>query len=426
MLTVICIGLLFMSMTIYGQTPSSNSSTSITAPEKVGGFPPFPREISYQGLLTTGSGVPATDGSYTLQFDLFSILSGGVSLWTETQSGVSIQKGVFSARLGSVTPLPNYFYQELYVEVTATAGPGIVGPIVFSPRTKLAATPYSLGPWQSGNNTIYYLYGNVGIGTQSPTEKFTIDGDNDQFFISSTSDGIADVDYQSGSDPVWAVGTGWGGAVDGKTSFFWYNLGEQMSLTSNGELSVRSVSADDTVMAQSFRYTTPQTGYISGSGFTEGRGLTSSESYAYSSGVYNNGTGSQQFEVPLHLPDGVTLNSLNVYVSDADATQEAIASFFQHNLSANTFLPNINSSSGIAFAGGNITLAIAPNIVVNNFQYAYSFQVRLPNTINVHYIGYRATFTYDNPGVATSPKNRPSVDAGRSTIGSAGPASNDR
>ena len=168
-LAVICIALLILSITTYGQTPLSSG---ISEPQKVAGFALFPREILYQGLLTTSSGAPATDGSYTLQFDLFSVLAGGSSLWTETQSGVNVQKGTFSVRLGSVTPLPNYFYEELYVEVTATAGPGIGGSIVFSPRTKLAASPYSLGPWLSSSYDIYFPYGNVGVGTSTPSYRY--------------------------------------------------------------------------------------------------------------------------------------------------------------------------------------------------------------------------------------------------------------
>ena len=68
-------------------------------------FAQVPQKISYQGLLTTTSGTPVTDGSYTLQFDIYDSLAGGTSLWTETQTGVAVQRGTFSVVLGSVTPI---------------------------------------------------------------------------------------------------------------------------------------------------------------------------------------------------------------------------------------------------------------------------------------------------------------------------------
>src|SRR5258708_7348541 len=65
----------------------------------------IPRKISYQGLLTTAVGTPITDGTYSFRFDLYDSLAGGASQWTETQNNDSVQRGTFSAILGSVTPL---------------------------------------------------------------------------------------------------------------------------------------------------------------------------------------------------------------------------------------------------------------------------------------------------------------------------------
>ncbi|TAK61158.1 MAG: hypothetical protein EPO24_06000 [Bacteroidetes bacterium] len=101
----------------------------------------IPNKINYQGLLTSG-GVPVTDGSYTLQFTLYDSLSGGASLWTETQS-VTVTAGTFTATLGSTSALIA-FTQPLFLEMTATAGPSISSPVTFSPRSELLSAPYSL------------------------------------------------------------------------------------------------------------------------------------------------------------------------------------------------------------------------------------------------------------------------------------------
>ncbi|MBI3194455.1 MAG: tail fiber domain-containing protein [Ignavibacteriae bacterium] len=100
----------------------------------------IPNKMNYQGLLTSSS-VPVTDGIYTLQFNLYDSLSGGTSLWTETQS-VSVTSGTFNATLGNVTPLIA-FTKPLYLEMTATAGPSITTPTAFSPRAELVPSPYA-------------------------------------------------------------------------------------------------------------------------------------------------------------------------------------------------------------------------------------------------------------------------------------------
>ncbi|HUL43774.1 MAG TPA: hypothetical protein VLY03_05410 [Bacteroidota bacterium] len=103
-----------------------------------------PNTFSYQGLLTTTAGTPVVDGNYKLQFDLFTDSIGGSSFWTEVDSSVSVHRGTFSALLGSATALPDSFHRPLYLQVTAVSGPGIGGPVAFSPRTGLKSTPYAL------------------------------------------------------------------------------------------------------------------------------------------------------------------------------------------------------------------------------------------------------------------------------------------
>ncbi len=171
---VICSGSL-VAQQVSGTVPDAGSARQTN---ESAGFTPFPREISYQGLLTTSAGVPAADGTYDLQFDLFYFPVGGGTLWTETHSGVTVSKGTFTVRLGSITTLPNFFYEINYLEVSALAGPGISGTVTFSPRTQLTAAAYALGPWQTNNYDIYVPYASVGIGTASPTEKLHIANGN--------------------------------------------------------------------------------------------------------------------------------------------------------------------------------------------------------------------------------------------------------
>lgn len=64
----------------------------------------IPRTLSYQAVLTDNGGAPKPDGAYTITFRLYPSAGGGAVLWTETQT-LQVKRGLFSAVLGSVTPI---------------------------------------------------------------------------------------------------------------------------------------------------------------------------------------------------------------------------------------------------------------------------------------------------------------------------------
>jgi hypothetical protein len=94
---------------------------------------PVPRVISYQGLLTDGSGRPL-EGSYSITFKLF---DGATEIWMENHTSVSLHNGVFQVMLGVCEPLPGLASARCSVEVKV-AGETI------SPRFALASVPYAL------------------------------------------------------------------------------------------------------------------------------------------------------------------------------------------------------------------------------------------------------------------------------------------
>jgi hypothetical protein len=167
-----------------------------------------PHTMSYQGLLTTSSGIPVTDGLYTLQFKLDSNSTGGSPIWTETQTNVPVSRGTFSVILGSATPggivLPRR--DSLFVEVTATAGPiAYTYPQTFAPRSQVTSAPYSLraqsivGP---GSSAVGEGANAAGVGATANANYATIGG------------GIGNlVDAQAGT-----VAGGWGNQASGNAS----------------------------------------------------------------------------------------------------------------------------------------------------------------------------------------------------------------
>lgn len=100
-----------------------------------------PGLISYQGYLEQGNGQPFS-GSATMRFAIYAAPSGGSALWQETQAGISVGAGFFTAQLGSVTPLSAAVFEGAtrYLEVTVNLGAGEET----LPRQRLTAVPYAL------------------------------------------------------------------------------------------------------------------------------------------------------------------------------------------------------------------------------------------------------------------------------------------
>jgi len=94
-----------------------------------------PQTLNYQGLLNDNTGNAVTDGNYSITFKIYNVITGGSALWTETQT-VTTKTGIFSAILGTTTPINIEFDKQLYLGIT-------VGGSELSPRTTLVSAPYS-------------------------------------------------------------------------------------------------------------------------------------------------------------------------------------------------------------------------------------------------------------------------------------------
>src|SRR2546427_327667 len=146
LLAAIIILLFAHGLTAFSQIPESmdqdapRKNAPIKTPSgKLDVVQSLPHRISYQGLLTTGSGLPVADGNYSLRFDFYDSLSGGTSAWSETFSNVPVARGTFNVILDTVN-LP--FTEQYYLQVTATGGPsGPSYPLTFSPRSTFTSAP---------------------------------------------------------------------------------------------------------------------------------------------------------------------------------------------------------------------------------------------------------------------------------------------
>jgi hypothetical protein len=101
-------------------------------------FAQIPQTISFQGILTDTSGIKKDDGLYEFTFRFYTTPVGENPIWMETQS-LQIDKGLFSAILGSVNPFsPSVnFNQQYWVSIEVAPDPEL------SPRIPLSSVPYS-------------------------------------------------------------------------------------------------------------------------------------------------------------------------------------------------------------------------------------------------------------------------------------------
>ena len=71
-----------------------------------------PPMISYQGKLMQPSGAVVPDGTYSMQFAIYDVPTGGTALWSETNPSVAVKGGLFATMLGSVVNLPSNIFDN--------------------------------------------------------------------------------------------------------------------------------------------------------------------------------------------------------------------------------------------------------------------------------------------------------------------------
>ena len=124
-----------------------------------------PHMINYQGKLTKATGV-ILDTTISMVFTIYTDSNGTTPLWTEIQSTVVVEKGVFNVLLGNVISIPDSVFDGSvrYLGVKVGEDPEI------TPRKLMVSVAYAYtdGDWTKDGDNIYRLQGNVGIGTMAP------------------------------------------------------------------------------------------------------------------------------------------------------------------------------------------------------------------------------------------------------------------
>lgn len=97
-----------------------------------------PQKSGFQGKLLDTASNPR-NGSFDMTFRIFDAPALGTELWTETQTGVAVNNGVFTVQLGAVAALPAGLFNgtSAYLEVQ------VAPDTAMTPRQQLLMSPYA-------------------------------------------------------------------------------------------------------------------------------------------------------------------------------------------------------------------------------------------------------------------------------------------
>lgn len=97
-----------------------------------------PQKIGFQGKLLDTASNPR-NGSFDMTFRIFDAPTAGTELWTETQSGVTVNNGVFTVQLGAVSALAAGLFNgaSAYLEVE------VAPDTAMTPRQQLLMSPFA-------------------------------------------------------------------------------------------------------------------------------------------------------------------------------------------------------------------------------------------------------------------------------------------
>jgi hypothetical protein len=156
----------------------------------------IPQQIYFQGILLDANGNTVT-GTYQMSYKIYSVSTGGSAEWTEVQSGVSVNNGLYTVSLGSVTALPSSVFSSDTKYIGVTVGTDSE----MTPRVKINSVPFAYRSLSADSTT-------------NATNSDTVDT------IHASTDATVDYLYPLGANsrfPVVVITQGPGSGLDSDT-----------------------------------------------------------------------------------------------------------------------------------------------------------------------------------------------------------------
>ena len=144
--------------------------------------------LSVQGVLRNANGTAVANGNYAITFTLWKDSTSAAQadwVWSETITKVKVDGGIYSVVLGENPnqPLDAPFDTPYYLGVRIGGGNELI------PRGRLTYSPYAMA--LLGTDNKFAHTGNVGIGTNSPTNMLTISEGTGSIGVDAKTDGVA-------------------------------------------------------------------------------------------------------------------------------------------------------------------------------------------------------------------------------------------
>lgn len=154
----------------------------------------IPQTMSYQGVLSDSEGNLVSDRDYSITCNLYTSSTGGLSIWSETQT-VTVTGGIVNATLGSIVPLSLEFDQPYWLGISVDGGAEL------TPRTNLTSSAYAFNTKSIPDHIVTgekVEDGNLVRSINSLTDDITISGGSN-ISISQTANDIMISSYGGSS-----------------------------------------------------------------------------------------------------------------------------------------------------------------------------------------------------------------------------------
>lgn len=346
------------------QTPASAAPVaSVSQTEPAGP----PRVIAMSGTLVDSGGQPHA-GSATLSFAFYADQQGGNALWTETQTVQADERGRYTVRLGTETPLPVELFQATEARWLGVRNADGVEPA----RVRLLSVPYALKAADAETlgglpATAYVRANGTSTGADGqPTAPGTAAAGNA---------GIVPNGFENTGSP---YNTAYGyQALLNNTGFYNAAFGWS-AIRSNTTGEANTASGLEALYSNTSGSQNTALGFLAGFANTNGNNNTA----VGTSALQNNSSGSGNVAVGLQAGLNAT-GSNNVYIANTGAAGENGATYvgteglqtktvLAGNVGIGTATPvnklDLRATTGSAYAGITGTFGGNAGVILNNLR----------------------------------------------------------